>query len=689
MIALRQKQLVLLVDDDAAVRMLAREALEQAGFAVEEAADGETGVAAFERIRPDIILLDVMMPVLDGFKACAALRKLPGGEHVPVLNDPASSYPAYQVGATVFVPKPIAWTLLVHRVRYLLRASATFFDLARSQEEFRQLAGNVPEMFWIADPNSRALIYVSAAYEKICGRPRMLTVYRNVRFDTMDQEYRVVRPDGSVRWVHQRGFPAHDIDGAVARVVGIIEDITERKQMQQDLLHLAHHDNLTHLPNRGLFYDRLSQALAQAHRHEWAVGVMFIDLDRFKIVNDTLGHGVGDLLLQQVAKRLSGCIRAEDTVARLGGDEFAVMLPDLADAQDAAAVARKILGALAAPFQLDGHEVFVTASIGIASYPRDSHDADTLIKHADAAMYRAKDLGKNNYQLYSALLSEQAPERLQLESNLRRALERNEFVLHFQPRANLVTGLITGVEALVRWQLPNGSLVAPADFIPLLEETGLIVPAGEWVLRAACCQVRTWQQDGLEPVPIAVNLSARQFHQQDICEVVTRALHDYAVDPRFLELEITESAAMKNAAEATKTLRALKAIGVHIAIDDFGTGYSSLGYLKRFPIDSLKLDRSFVTDLPDNEEDASIAQAVITMAHALKLKVIAEGVENEAQLAFLAAHGCNDMQGYFLSRPLPAEQCTQLLREKKKLPLQPASADKLKKPPRLELVVSS
>jgi diguanylate cyclase (GGDEF)-like protein len=510
----------------------------------------------------------------------------------------------------------------------------------------------------------------------------MLTVYRNVRFDTMDQEYRVVRPDGSVRWVHQRGFPAHDIDGAVARVVGIIEDITERKQMQQDLLHLAHHDNLTHLPNRGLFYDRLSQALAQAHRHEWAVGVMFIDLDRFKIVNDTLGHGVGDLLLQQVAKRLSGCIRAEDTVARLGGDEFAVMLPDLADAQDAAAVARKILGALAAPFQLDGHEVFVTASIGIASYPRDSHDADTLIKHADAAMYRAKDLGKNNYQLYSALLSEQAPERLQLESNLRRALERNEFVLHFQPRANLVTGLITGVEALVRWQLPNGSLVAPADFIPLLEETGLIVPAGEWVLRAACAQVRTWQQDGLEPVPIAVNLSARQFHQQDICEVVTRALHDYAVDPRFLELEITESAAMKNAAEATKTLRALKAIGVHIAIDDFGTGYSSLGYLKRFPIDSLKLDRSFVTDLPDNEEDASIAQAVITMAHALKLKVIAEGVENEAQLAFLAAHGCNEMQGYHLSRPLPAAACTQFLRDRKKM----ASQGQLVSPPKQTLL---
>jgi len=469
-------------------------------------------------------------------------------------------------------------------------------------------------------------------------------------------------------WVHDRAFPIRHANGEVYRIAGIAEDITERKQAEERVLHLAHHDALTTLPNRELFYDRLVQALGQAQRRNWITGVMFVDLDGFKAVNDTLGHGAGDQVLQQVSARLAQCVRADDTVSRLGGDEFAIILSELAREQDGGVVAQKVIDALAKPFMIDGHEVFITASIGITTTPPDSADPDDLVSNADAAMYNAKYLGKNNYQFYSAAMNERSMAKLLLEKDLRNALARDEFVLHLQPKANLRTGQITGVEALLRWQRSDGRLVAPLEFIPVLEESGLIVLAGEWVLRAACAQIRAWQRDGLTPVPIAINLSAKQFHQQDIVAMVMRALLEYDVDPGMLELEITESAAMHDAKATSATLHKLKALGVRIAIDDFGTGYSSLSYLKRFPIDSLKLDRSFVTELPGNQDDASIAQAVITMAHALRLKVVAEGVENEAQLEFLAAHACDEMQGYYFSRPLPVDLCTQLLKEQRKRP---------------------
>ena len=489
------------------------------------------------------------------------------------------------------------------------------------------------------------------------------------RIETFSSEARFIHKDGSTIWVNRTISLVRDAAGAPLYFIRVIEDITERKQLQLDLEHVAHHDSLTGLPNRELFYDRLEFALEQARRRNWTTGVMFIDLDRFKEVNDTLGHGVGDQLLQQVAARLAQCVRADDSVGRLGGDEFGVILSELAHDADGSFVARKIIDALSQPFQIDGNEVFVTASIGITSCPPDSADADTLVRNADTAMYEAKKAGKNNFQFYTAAANERANEKLTLESDLRQALKRNEFVLHFQPKAHLITGRITGMEALLRWQRPKGALVPPAEFVPMLEETGLIVPAGEWVVRAACAQISAWQAAGLTPLPVAINLSAKQFHQQDICDMVMRALRAYNVDPRLLEVEITESAAMQNVVQTAATLHSLKALGVRIAIDDFGTGYSSLSHLKRFPIDSLKIDRSFVTDLPGNADDASIAQAVITMAHALRLKVIAEGVENEAQLEFLAANGCDEMQGYFFSRPLPVDDCTQLLREQHKLPL--------------------
>jgi diguanylate cyclase (GGDEF)-like protein/PAS domain S-box-containing protein len=488
---------------------------------------------------------------------------------------------------------------------------------------------------------------------------------------TIAIERRCVCKDGSVIWLNRTISMVREPTGEPAYFIRVMEDITGRKSLEHALQHLADHDRLTSLPNRGLIHDRLQHAVDQAARRNWIVGVMFIDLDRFKMVNDTLGHTMGDRLLQLVAARLRDCVRIDDTVGRLGGDEFAIILTELANVHDAELVAQKILDALGAPLDLDGREAFVSASIGIAIYPQDGASADTLIMNADAAMYRAKAQGKNNYQLYAATMNEQAGERLQMENSLRHAVDRGEFVLYFQPKANLRTGAIAGVEALLRWNRPSGELVPPAEFIPLLEESGLIVPVGEWVLRAACVQIRAWAADGVADVPIAVNLSARQFQQQDIAEVVRRALADYDVPPHLIELEITESAAMHNAEAASTALSMLKSLGVRIAIDDFGTGYSSLSYLKRFPIDCLKIDRSFIADITEDLEYASIAQAVITLAHALGLNVVAEGVENEQQAEFLTAHGCDEMQGYYFARPMPADECTQMLKRH----LQPAARD--------------
>ncbi|HEV7800045.1 MAG TPA: EAL domain-containing protein, partial [Burkholderiales bacterium] len=490
-----------------------------------------------------------------------------------------------------------------------------------------------------------------------------------------DSEYRIVHTDGTERWVHDRAFPVYDAKGELQRIAGIAEDITERKRVQERLLHLAHYDQLTDLPNRLLFYDRLKLTLAQAQRNGWTIGVLFIDLDRFKAINDTLGHAGGDTLLQNVSERLATCLRSGDTVGRLGGDEFAVILSELAVPQDAGLVAGQILASFARPFNIDGHDIHTTASIGIALYPADTEDIDTLVRNADTAMYGAKASGRNAYRYYTAEMNDRALEKMQLERKLRGALEREEFVLQYQPKVDIVTGEISGCEALLRWQSPNGGLISPDRFIPLLEETGLIVPVGEWVLRAACAQVKAWKDTRVRPVPIAINLSARQFQQQDLGAVIAKALREHGVAARFLELEVTESAAIQNADASIAALRELKALGVTIAIDDFGTGYSSLSYLKRLPVDTVKIDRAFITDLATNPDDASIAQAIINMAHNLGLKVVAEGVETASQLSFLASHGCDQMQGYYFSRPVPEAVMTGMLIESRRLQRPTGDAD--------------
>ena len=554
-----------------------------------------------------------------------------------------------------------------------------------SDERFRQLAEHIPQVFWMTDTDRASIAYTSPAFETLTGVPATQgarwfdSVHegdrervgqewsRLVRDGVYDTEFRLVHVSGAERWVRARAFPVHNEHGGIDRHAGITEDITESKRAQERLVQLAHYDHLTGLPNRVLFYDRLKQALAQARRNGWHSAVLVIDLDRFKTVNDTFGHAHGDELLQKISERLTQCVRSSDTVGRLGGDEFAVILNELAASEGAGLVAQGIIAALAAPFDIKGNELHTTASVGIAVYPSDSDNVDTLVSDADAAMYHAKTAGRGVYRFYTAEMNQQALDKVKLEAKLRRAVEHEEFLLYFQPKVDIATGAIAGCEALLRWASPEDGLVSPDRFIPMLEETGLIIPVGEWVLRAACRQVVAWKAARVTPVPIAVNLSARQFQQPDLGAVVTQALSEHGVAARYLEIEITESVAMKNAEASIETLRELKALGVRLAIDDFGTGYSSLSYLKRLPVDTVKIDRSFVTDLATNPDDATIAQAIISMAHNLGLKVVAEGVETASQLSFLRAHDCDQMQGYYFAKGLPEPEMTAMLAERRRL----------------------
>jgi diguanylate cyclase (GGDEF)-like protein len=441
----------------------------------------------------------------------------------------------------------------------------------------------------------------------------------------------------------------------------VLDDITERKQAEERIRYMALFDTLTDLPNRVLFRDRLKQAMAQAQRSGLMVSVLFLDLDRFKAINDTLGHVVGDQLLQIVAQRLRHCVRASDTVARLGGDEFTVILVGLVREQDAAHVAQKILVALAEPVYLDGRELYTTTSIGITFFPSDALDVDSLIKYADVAMYRAKSQGRNSYAFYTADMHVRALEWLTLERDLRLSIDRENFFLHYQPQINLLNRRMVGVEVLVRWQHPDMGVLGPNRFIPIAEETGLIVPLGRWILRTACLQNRAWQQAGLPPVRIAVNLSARQFAHPDLVSEIRTILQETGLDPQYLDLELTESTIMHDTETMIAHIHSLKALGVRFSIDDFGTGYSSLSYLKRLPIDTLKIDRSFVHDIPSDHDGAAIATTIIAMTQSLQLRVIAEGVENEHQATFLQQQGCNEIQGYLYSQPVSAEEITRML----------------------------
>ena len=531
--------------------------------------------------------------------------------------------------------------------------------------------------------------YANPAFERITGYSPAETLGRNCRFlqgDDSEQPgvdairaairrrdeasvlLRNYRKDGSLFWNDVHIAPVRGPDGVVSHFVGVLNDITEVKHYEKELERQTNFDALTALANRKVLKERIRDAIATTQHFGGSVAVGFMDLDNFKFINDSLGHNVGDELLKQVAERLVSCLRGQDTVARYGGDEFAFVLAEQKDEKAVGALMERILKTIDRPFRVGSHKFFVSCSIGLSFYPRDGADADTLLKNADAAMYRAKDRGRNNFQFYAPSMNRYATERLSLESQLRQALAADEFALHYQPKVDLRTGEMVGAEALLRWYPGKGkAAVPPSAFIPLAEETGLIVPIGEWVLQTACAQIRALQDAGLPPLRVAVNLSARQFKPATITTVVGDALAASGLDPGMLELELTESVVMQDPEEAAGVLRDLKDMGLHLSIDDFGTGYSSLSYLQRFPVDHLKIDQSFVRDIHTDADDRAIVTAVIALAHSMKLKVVAEGVETPEQLAFLREHRCDIMQGYLFSRPVSGDDVLELLTKDSRL----------------------
>jgi diguanylate cyclase (GGDEF)-like protein len=684
----------LVVDDDRGARLIASTVLEELGFTVEQAADGIEALSAFERSKPGIVLLDVVMPEMDGFTVCREIRnRSEQGRHIPVLmmtglDDIDSINRAYDAGATDFITKPINWAIFLHRLRYIWRSTLVSHDLRKSEMKNRALIDALPDLLLRITSDGRILELrepggfdqvfsgagllsrkINEVFSEEVSRPIMQNLYRALTFGGMQFFEHNLPVDEDARYYEWR-IVGSGKDEALA----IVRDITERKRTEERVFRLAYHDILTGLLNRNSFKEHLTQALAQAQRHGRYVATLFLDLDRFKRINDTFGYKVGDLLLQSVAERIREGVRKGDkparnvdSVSRLGGDEFTILLPEISHVQDSAKVAKRILETVSSPIIIAGHEIFITGSIGITVYPMDGEDPDTLLKNADAAMYSAKEQGRNNYQFYSEAMNASSFKRLSLENALRKALDRQEFVLYYQPQVHIDSGKIVGMEALLRWKHPEIGTVPPGDFIPLAEETGLIVPIGEWVLDTACIYNKALQKMGLPPRRMAVNISSVQFRPGKLVATITHALKVSGLDARWLEIELTESAIMKNMEESSGILRELKLMGLRVAIDDFGTGYSSLAHLKRFPLDILKIDRSFIRDIPGDRDNEAIAAAIIAMAQSLNLEVIAEGVETEDQFSFLRDHGCGALQGFMFSPALPGEEMIEYLKREPEL----------------------
>jgi diguanylate cyclase (GGDEF)-like protein len=509
----------------------------------------------------------------------------------------------------------------------------------------------VAEVFQIVDANTR----------ETSPNPMEISVEKNCTVH-LPANCILVRRDGSEVPIENSVAPIHDREGKPTGAVVVFRDVSAARAMALEMTHSAQHDFLTGMPNRMLLNDRVNQAIAWAQRHAKKVAVLFLDLDGFKHINDSLGHATGDKLLQSVAKRLVDCVRGSDTVSRQGGDEFVVLLTEVGQSEDAAITARRMLQTVAQAHSVDQHDLHVTTSIGVSVFPDDGQDAETLIKNADTAMYQAKENGRQSYQFFKPAMNVRAVERQSIEESLRRALEREEFLVQYQPKVNLKTLEITGAEALIRWKHPVRGMVPPSDFIPIAEDCGLIVPIGNWVLREACKQARTWMDAGLPLATMAVNISAMEFRDEDFLDGVFRILRETGLDPAALELELTESVLMKRAESTQSILKILRGSGIQLAVDDFGTGYSSLSYLRKFPIDALKIDQSFIRQITTAPDETTIVTAVISMGRSLKLRVVAEGVETMDELTFLQAHQCEEAQGYYFSRPVLPERFAQLLK---------------------------
>lgn len=792
--------LILIVDDDKFMRLIFRKALESDGFATATASNGFEALDKFTELQPDLVLLDLVMPLRDGFETCRDIRSLPQGKHTPVLavtglDNSAHIHRAFESGATDFIAKSTNPEILLYRVRCMLRNGTVLRNLQHSEARLaraQQIAHigdwewnpssrsfwQSPEMYNIlgmaqeSDPASldrflqiiatrdretvQANLELSLATGADCDfeccivrgdatervvrmyvrheaadpanpghlvgtlqdvtemrraedRSRMLKeavdslqigitfsdpsgkiVYLNPAEASMhgyeveeligrdagdlasSQFKKQSLPEDRKEWAAWRresynlrrtgeefpvlltSIPVRDSDQRYVGIVTTCEDISEQKEVEEKLNRMAYFDQLTGLPNRGMFLDRLHQSLALAKRDGDRVALVFLDLDNFKDVNDTLGHAAGDKLLCEVAQRLAGCIRESDILARLGGDEFVVLLTSVTSQERISAAAQRMQKIFADPFRICGSSIYSSSSIGIALYPDDSPDASTLFRCADTAMYHAKNDGRAQFRFFSEEMNQKIMRRVAMENCLRRGLENDEFYLHYQPQWDLKTNKMVGVEALLRWQSEELGDVPPSEFVPVIEDSGLIFAIGEWVLKKACLQAKRWAVDGQSDLKMAVNISGKQFKQPEFVAILKDIIRDTGVDPCNLELEFTESVIMENADRTIVTLAALKLMGIQLSIDDFGTGYSSLSYLKNFPVDSIKIDRSFVADVNRSNNGAMIVEAIISMAQCMNLKVVAEGVENSDQLHYLTEIGCNEVQGFYLSKPMPA-----------------------------------
>ena len=698
---------VLLVDDDEVNLLLTALALRDRGFTIVEAGSGELALKMLRERTPDLIILDALMPGLDGFDTCRALRRLPGLENMPVLmltglDDDASITRAYQAGATDFFVKATQWGLLAGRLQYLLRASRTRIELERSKSklaraqdlarmgsfDWRRAGGGLmmsPEalrVFGFGPQDAvtlRLLLRMVPRDERRALLRKLHEALRHV--SVVDYDVPIVLLDGRQRIIHAEAEPEFNEQGQSAGYSGIVQDVTDRRQAEDKILQLANFDSLTGLPNRRQLIWRAERALEQARRMQHQFALLLIDLDRFKIINDTLGHGAGDELLVEVGRRLRACVRHSDqvmdgaleaagarshraleAVGRLGGDEFVALLPEITDDADAESVAQRVLEALRQPIFVSGQECFLTASVGVAIYPRDGNSVVDLLRNSDVAMYSVKAQGKNAAAIYSPQLAGRGREKLELETALHKAIERDELVMHYQPKIDVRAARMIGAEALMRWQRGD-TLVPPGDFIPLAEETGLIVPLSEWALREAARQARLWQDGFGFADSIAVNLPSRLFERSDLVEHIHQCVTLFGVPHRVIHLEITEDNLMKELQNVIPALHRLNEIGVEISIDDFGTGYSSLAYLTTLPISELKIDRSFVRDLGITPQSSAVVTAIIALARTLGLRVVAEGVETLRQMEVLHRLGCGVMQGFLFSRAVPADDLQRWLEQ--------------------------
>jgi diguanylate cyclase (GGDEF)-like protein/PAS domain S-box-containing protein len=702
-----EQPVVLVVDDDAAQRMLMVEILVENNLIVEEAGDGVEALAVFSRILPVLVLMDVKMPHMDGFAACTEMRRMPGGMDVSIvlvtgLEDMDSIQKSFDAGATDFITKPVNWPLLQHRVLYLLRAGKALRDLRQSEKRLSiaQKAAKLGNWDWDFHKESVSCseqMFRVFGLQPVQGRvsyemfldyvhPDEKEEVRDVVQKAMrnkksySREYRIILADGSTRNIYDQAWVEYDDQGGPVSMYGTVQDISEQKQSEERIRFLAYYDSLTGLPNRQLFVKHLKQALLVASRTGGKMALLYIGLDRFKRINDTMGHSTADELLKKIADLLARVIRSSDifgkfdvsseanfTLSRLTGDEFSILLTGLTEEEHAIRVALRILSILQLPISLGGQEVTVSCSIGISLFPGDSQDGEILLQNGHMAMSHAKKDGGNIFKFFSHDMNDRAVERMNLEVNLKKALQQEEFVLFYQPQVDLSSGKLSGFEALLRWQHPTTGLMAPFKFIPVAEESGLIIPIGEWVLREACRQAVVWQQAGHTPIRMGVNIASQQFEQSDFVPSVIQALRDSGLSPSLLELELTEGSIMKDIDKAIHTLVQLKEVGVFLSVDDFGTGYSSLNYLKRFPLNTLKIDRSFVMDITTDPNDAAIVTAIIAMARSLGLSTIAEGVETSEQIQFLRDHLCDEMQGFFVSKPVPANEAERFLAQRKEL----------------------